>query len=317
MQRWPLRETFRIARGGKDEAVVVVAAIRQGDAIGYGEAVPYARYGESPASVLAQIASVQSAVEAGKDVQSLLPPGAARNAVDCALWDLKARLEGTSVAALSGFPWPKDIVTAQTIVIDTLDKMAASAARFQSYPLLKIKLDTVDILERVRAVHQGAPNARLIVDANESWDLDRLKAVVAPLADLNVVLIEQPLPQGHDRELLGFSSPIAICADESCHDAADVERLAPYYDAVNIKLDKAGGLSAAINAFQAARAHDLKIMVGCMVCTSLAIAPAFGLAAIADFADLDGPNWLAQDRANGFIFNQGMISAPDGMFWGV
>lgn len=317
-ERWPLSRPFRIARGVKTAADVVVVNLQDGAHVGRGEAVPYARYGETVESVLAQIAAVAGEIEAGLTraaLQSELPAGAARNALDCALWDLEAQQTGRTVAELAGLDAPNEIVTAVTVSIDEPAKMAEAAAAIAASPLIKIKVDAADPLAKVDAVRQAAPHARLIVDPNESWSLKLLEEVAPRLAALRVDLIEQPLPAEQDASLENFHSPVPIAADESAHTSADLERVARRYQAVNIKLDKTGGLTEALLMRQRVQALGLTLMVGCMVSTSLGVAPALLLAQQASFADLDGPWWLAQDRENGMIFNDGRMCAQRGL-WG-
>lgn len=319
---WPLAQSFRIARGSKDEARVVLVCLTEGDHCGRGEACPYARYGESADSVLDQISSVAAELEVGQagDVrdalQGLLPAGAARNAIDCALWDLEAKQSGRSVAALTALGEPGEIVSAQTIVIDSPEAMRASAARLVGAPLLKVKLDAENVLERLGAVREGAPDAKLIVDANESWTAGLLASLMEPLAALGVALLEQPLPVGEDAALRDVEHLVPLCADESCHTANDLGNLAGLYDFVNIKLDKTGGLTGALALANEARARGMGIMLGCMVSTSLAIAPAALLAGFAGFVDLDGAWWLAKDRENPVQYTNGKIMLPAGGLWG-
>jgi L-alanine-DL-glutamate epimerase-like enolase superfamily enzyme len=285
---------------------------------GHAEAVPYARYGETPESVAAQIESIRAAMEAGaarSELQDLLAPGAARNALDCALWDLEAKKSGQSVWDMIGFA-PQSVETAQTIVLDSIDEMAKSAARYSDFPFLKIKLDADLIVERVEAVRAKAPNAKIMIDANEAWSFDLLNSVVPQLVKFNVALLEQPLHANEDVVLETFKSPIPLCADESCHSSDDVDQLAKRYDAVNIKLDKTGGLTEALHLYHAARARNLTVMTGCMVGTSLGIAPILGLSTQADFVDIDGPSWLVRDRKNGLTFSAGKATPPQALSWG-
>ncbi|UJR79083.1 N-acetyl-D-Glu racemase DgcA [Sandaracinus amylolyticus] len=310
-ERWPIAGTFTIARGAKTEAEVVVVEIADGPNVGRGECVPYARYGETTASVIAAIES-----ERVLDRASLTVRGAARSAIDCALWDLEAKRTGRSVAELAGLDVPAPFVTATTISIDTPERMA-SAARALDRPLLKLKLagDGVD-LDRVRAVRDAAPRATLWVDANEGWDTATYDALAPRLAALDVALLEQPLPAAQDHALRGRARPIPICADESAHDASTIASLADRYDAVNVKLDKAGGLTGAIATIDAARAAGLRVALGCMVCTSLAIAPACLLVSRADWIDLDGSILLARDRDGGARFEAGTLVPPSSALWG-
>lgn len=316
---FPLRAPFRISRGVKTAAEVIVARVSEAGHAGAGEAVPYARYGESLDSVEAELEAVAEAVRSGagrEEVQALLPPGAARNALDCALWDLAAQRTRIEVSALLGHGPLPAVETAVTISLDTPPAMAATARMLSGAPLLKVKVAADGVEARVAAVREAAPGARLIVDPNESWNLDLLKGLQPSLQALNVELVEQPLPAGEDAGLRGFEPFVPICADESCHVAGDLPRLAGLYQAVNIKLDKAGGLTAALDLHAAARAQGFKVMVGCMVCSSLGIAPALHLARNADWVDLDGPMWLMADRPRGVRFANGRLTPPAPGFWG-
>jgi L-alanine-DL-glutamate epimerase-like enolase superfamily enzyme len=317
--RFALHTPFRISRGVKTAADVVTVTIRQGDAIGRGEGVPYARYGESVEGVLAQVAGVRGAVEDGADAQallSLLPPGAARNAVDCALWDVEARLTGRSVADVIGAPVSASIVSALTIAIDSPEAMARTAAAVAHAPLLKVKVDALDPAAQVRAVRGAAPDAVLIVDPNESWDEAVATAMRNVLIETRVALLEQPAASDADAWLKGFDAGAPVCADESIHVAGDLDALAGRYGVVNIKLDKAGGLTAALELAYAARARGFGLMTGCMVSSSLSIAPALHVAAMSDFVDLDGPLWLSEDRTGGVHDRRGMLEPPAPGFWG-
>jgi len=316
--RFPLIRPFRIARGTKTAADVVTVTIGEGSAIGRGEAVPYPRYGETIEGALAAIDEVRPMIEQGGGRAALLdalPAGAARNAIDCALWDLEARLSRRDVAAMIGGPALRPVASAMTVVIDTPGAMAR-AAMLEEAPLLKIKVDANDPEAQIRAVRAAAPGAELIVDPNESWDralLDRMQPV---LVETRVALIEQPVPAGSDDWLEGFTPAVPICADESVHVAADLEVVARRYQAVNVKLDKAGGLTAALALAKAARARGLGLMTGCMVSSSLSIAPALHLAMMSDFVDLDGPVWLLEDRPGGIGMDGGFIHPPEAGFWG-
>jgi L-Ala-D/L-Glu epimerase len=298
---------------------VLVVAVSDGTHVGVGEGTAIYYHGETAESCLAQVERLigrlaeMSADDARDLVQTLLPPGAARNAVDCALWDLAANASGQPLWRYAGLSAePKPLVTAFTVSLGEAAMMEADAANAaaKGYQLLKLKLTGEGDRDRVAAVRRGAPNVRLIVDANESWGgLDLAKEANA-LAELGVEMIEQPFPAGQDSLLAGVRSPLPIIADESCHSAADVARLAPYYDGVNIKLDKAGGLTEALKIADTADAAGLKIMVGCMLSTSLGIAPAFLAAQRAHWVDLDGPTLLAEDREDGFRFAGGSIIPP-------
>lgn len=317
--RFALSRPFRIARGVKTAADVVTVTIRDGDLTGRGEGVPYPRYGESVESALAAIEEVRPRIEAGagrEELLSLLPGGAARNAVDCALWDLEARASGHAIADMLGTPAPRPIASALTIVIDEPDAMAEAATRVRHAPLLKVKVDAEDPAAQIRAVRAAAPDAALIVDPNESWNQALLEAMQPVLEEAGVALLEQPVPAGEDAWLEVFRSAIPICADESFHVAADLPVVARRYGAVNIKLDKTGGLSAAIAIAREARAMGLGLMTGCMVSSSLSIAPALYVAALSDFVDLDGPLWLAKDRLGGVANEDGMLMPPGTGFWG-
>lgn len=318
-ERLPLRTPFRIARGVKDAADVVIVQLEEAGGVGHGEAVPYARYGETHDSVAAQLAAVAAQVEAGasiEDIQGLLPPGAARNALDCAAWDLAARRGAVDVAAMLRQPPPQEVVTAVTVSLDTPRAMAVAARALASAPLLKVKVDAEEVEARVSAVRAAAPNARLIVDPNESWTIDLLTRLQPMLRDLAVDLVEQPLSAGEDAGLQDIRPLVPICADESCHTTEDLDRLAGLYQVVNIKLDKTGGLTEALRLRRAARERGFGVMIGCMVCSSLAIAPALHLTQGADFIDLDGPLWLAQDREGGARISDGRLTPPDPGFWG-
>ena len=318
-ERFPLNAPFRIARGVKTAADVVTVTLSEGGSVGRGEAVPYPRYGESVESALAAIESARSLIEEGGDRQALLqalPAGAARNALDCALWDLEARLAGRDVAEMIGGQPLAPIVTALTIGIDTPAVMAAAARAAGDVPLLKVKVDAEDPEARIRAVRAAAPGAALIVDPNESWDRALVEAIQDVLVATNVALLEQPVPAGDDEWLDGYSPAVPICADEAVHVAADLDVVARRYQAVNVKLDKSGGLTAALDVAREARAMDLGLMTGCMICSSLSIAPALHLAAMSDFADLDGPLWLQEDRPGGIRQEGGLIHPPAKGFWG-
>ena len=319
IEHWPVAGTFRIARRAATETAVVVVTLEQDGHIGRSECGPNVRYNESPESVVAQLESVRAHVEAGADrqrVQSLLPPGAARNALDCALWDLQAKRTGTPVWQLAGLEEPGPLATAYTISIDTPEKMLDAAEAAADRPVLKIKLaGDGDDLARLRAVRAATPHAKLIVDANEALTLDKLQEMLPTLVTLRVNLIEQPLPAADDATLEGFDSPIPLCADESCNTAADIPRLARRYDMINIKLDKTGGLTGALTLRAAARNAGLGVMVGCMLGTSLAMAPAMLVAQGADWVDLDGPLLLAKDRDGGITYNGSVMNWPG--IWGV
>lgn len=319
-ETWPIRGSFTISRGAKREAHVVVASISHNGKVGRGECVPYARYGESVASVVAQIEFARAQIEAGMNRAELIhamPAGAARNALDCALWDLEARLAGQPVWKLAGLNAPRPCTTAYTLSLDTPAAMGAAAAKAVAFPLLKLKLGKDLITETVAEVHRNAPGARLLVDANEAWDVELLAQVSPSLKQLNVVLIEQPLAVDKDSALSGINWPVPLCADESCHGIDSLTQIRGRYGLINIKLDKTGGLTTAIELARAAQAMGLGIMVGCMVGTSLAMAPAVLLASLAQFVDLDGPLLLERDRAEGLKFKPGgILHPPAAALWG-
>ena len=318
-ESWPIAGTFTISRGSKTAADVVVVEIRDGAHVGRGECVPYPRYDETIAGAIAAIEALRPEIERGMDraqLQAKLKPGAARNAVDCALWDLEAKSAGRPVWQLAGLSPPQAATTAYTLSLDSVENMAAAARANADRPLLKLKLSGPGDLERVRAVHANAPRARLIVDANEAWTPEIYSELAPQLQPLGVELIEQPLPAGADGPLAGLARPVAVCADESCHDAASLAHIAGKYDAVNIKLDKTGGLTEALRLAAAAKAAGLDIMVGCMVATSLAMAPALLLAGGARWIDLDGPLLLARDRERGLAYRGSAVQPPTPELWG-
>ncbi|MEO1101785.1 MAG: N-acetyl-D-Glu racemase DgcA [Pseudomonadota bacterium] len=314
----PLSAAFSISRGSKRHAETLLATLTRGDAVGRGECVPYARYDESVASVTAEIEAIRGEIEAGatrETLQSLLPAGAARCAVDCAMWDLEAKLSGQPVWQLAGLPEPKPLETAVTVSLDTPDAMAA-AAKAAPGKLLKLKIGGPEDIERIAAVHGTRPDARLIVDANEGLDADTFPTLAREARALGVVLIEQPFPAGKDGALVRRASPISVCADESAHTSTDLDQLARAYDVVNVKLDKTGGLTEGLNMVRAARQVGLGVMVGCMVAGSISMAPAVLLGQLADAVDLDGPLWLAQDVTHGLQYEAGMVSPPVRELWG-
>ncbi|MSO54060.1 MAG: dipeptide epimerase [Rhodospirillales bacterium] len=318
-ETWPLREPFAISRGVKTAAEVVVAEIADGAVVGRGEGVPYPRYGETVAGVGDEVRSQEAAIAQGLDRVDLaqaMPAGAARNALDCALWDLEAKRAGKPVWMLAGLPRPTSVPTFDTIGLDTPEAMAAMATRKSAWPLLKIKLGRDQILDRVRAVKSAAPRARLIVDPNEAWTIDDLKTIAPDLARLGVEMIEQPVSAKDDAGLAGYASPVALCADEACHTVDDVARLKGRYSVVNIKLDKTGGLTGALDLAVVAKAAGFRLMVGCMVSTSLSIAPALLVAGDAAFVDLDGPRWLTKDREAGLRFADGAVAPAEAALWG-
>lgn len=314
----PLRAAFAISRGAKTSAETVRVSLESNEFRARGECVPYARYGETIESVVDQIESIRRDIENGLNLQALqsaLPAGAARCAVDCALWDLQAKTSGKPVWELAGLPKPEPIETAETISLANPTEMAR-AARQVAGKLLKLKLGSANDLERVRAVHDARPDAKLILDANEGMDTKTFPEIARQSADLGVVLIEQPFASAEDHALLKMDAPVAICADESAHTSAEIDALSKRYDAVNVKLDKTGGLTEGLKMVRAARAANMKVMVGCMVAGSLSMAPAVLLAGLADVVDLDGPLWLAGDIEHGLIYETGMISPPTPALWG-
>ena len=315
-ETWPLKKAFTISRGSKTSADVVVAVVRDGAFEGRGEAVPYGRYGETVAGVLEQIRNAAQHVSTRSELAKFLKPGAALNALDCALWDLESKRSGVSVAALAGLPQPLPAITAFTLSLDTPQAMAKKAAEAKGLPLLKLKLGGVGDDARMRAVREARPDARLIVDANEAWSPDDLADLMAAASQCRVEVIEQPLPAGNDEALRDCRRTVPVCADESVHTAADLPDLVGLYDAVNVKLDKAGGLTGAIALVREARQRNFKVMIGSMVATSLAVAPAMLLASQADWIDLDGPLLLSRDRDPGLRIAAGCISPPDPELWG-
>jgi L-Ala-D/L-Glu epimerase len=321
IERWPLAGAFTISRGSKTEAVVVVAELGDGTHRGRGECVPYARYNETPEGVAAAIEAMAPALQRGLrriDLQSTMPAGAARNALDCAFWDLEAKAAGRPAYSLAGLAAPAERVTAFTISLASPSTMAEAAARAAPRPLLKVKLggEDDDDAQRIAAVRRAAPRAELLVDANEGWTWDSLQRNLAACADAGVTLIEQPLPEKADAVLARIKRPIAICADESLHDRAGLDALIGKYDAINIKLDKAGGLTEALALAAAAEQRGFAIMVGCMVATSLAMAPAMLVAQRDCVVDLDGPLLLARDRPDGLRYDGSLVYPADAALWG-
>ena len=310
-----LAQVFTISRGSRSEAQVLTVRISDGGVTGWGECVPYARYDETLDSVTAQIESLPTQFDRA-ELQGLLPAGAARNAVDCALWDIEAKRGGKRVWELAGLPAPRPEITAYTLSLDTPEKMRAQAAQNAHRPLLKIKLGTPDDMPRVEAVRAGAPDARIIVDANEGWSAEVYTDLAPHLVRLGVSLVEQPLPAGEDEALRGIERPLPVCADESCHDRESLPDLAGKYDVVNIKLDKTGGLTEALALREAALEQGYKVMVGCMVGSSLAMAPAVLVAQGAMVTDLDGPLLLAEDRENALTFDEAGVHPPSSDLWG-
>lgn len=319
VESWPIRGGFAISRGTKTAADVVLVELRDGDCIGRGECVPYAHFGESIDAVVVQIESLRATLRRGMDrrqLQGRLPAGAARNAVDCAFWDLEAKRSGCRAWELVDLPPPHPLTTAYTLSLDTAEAMQRAAAANADRPLLKLKLGGDGDLERVRAVRSGAPRSRLIVDANEGWDVDHYRRLVPELSALGVEMIEQPLPADADAPLEGLPRPVPICADESCRTVDSLRHLVGRYDMINIKLDKTGGLSEAFDLRRAAEAAGLGIMVGSMLATSLAMAPAMLLAQGVAVVDLDGPLLLEHDRAPGLRFDHDRVHPPERELWG-
>ncbi len=318
-EHWPIAGSFTISRGAKTEAVTVVAEVSRNGRLGRGECVPYPRYGETPEATLAALRSMQEPLAQGLDrkaLQAAMPAGAARNALDCALLDLEAKTRGRRVWNLLGRPVPRACTTAYTISLGTPEAMAAATAKAAHRPLLKIKLGGDGDGARIAAVRASAPESELIVDANEAWTSDNLEQRLAECAAMGVTLVEQPLPAGQDEALARIRRPLAVCADESVHDRNSLAGLRERYDAVNIKLDKTGGLTEALAMADAAHAQGFEIMIGCMVATSLAMAPAMLLAPRARFVDLDGPLLLARDREDGLRYDESLVYPPDAALWG-
>jgi L-alanine-DL-glutamate epimerase-like enolase superfamily enzyme len=318
-ETWPIAGSFTISRGAKTEAHVVVATVTEAGKRGRGECVPYPRYGETVDGVIATIEAVREAIEAGATratLQSLLPAGAARNALDCALADVEAKTKGVPARALFDLPEARPVITAYTISFGTPEAMASAASRNRDRPLLKVKLGGDGDAERIEAVRAAAPDAKLIVDANEAWSDALIAPLTAACARAQVLLIEQPLAAGTDESLRGFISPVPICADESCHDRASLAALKGKYSCVNIKLDKTGGITEAVALARAALDEGFTLMLGCMVGTSLAMAPLVMLSPLAEFIDLDGPLLLARDRPDGLRYDGAMLHPPTPELWG-
>ena len=310
-----LAQVFTISRGSRTEAQVLTVRITDGGVTGWGECVPYARYGETLDTVTAQIEGMRGTVTRAQ-LYDLLPAGAARNAVDCALWDLEAKQAGKRVWELAGLAKPGPEVTAYTLSLDTPEAMQAQAAKHSFRPLWKIKLGTPDDMPRLEAVRSGAPKSTIIIDANEGWSADVYADLAPHLVRLGVALVEQPLPAGEDDSLIGMDRPVPVCADESCHDVGSLGYLKGKYDMVNIKLDKTGGLTEALKLRDAARAQGYDVMVGCMVGSSLAMAPATLVAQGVKVVDLDGPLLLAEDREHALKFDQAGVHPPVPQLWG-
>jgi L-alanine-DL-glutamate epimerase-like enolase superfamily enzyme len=318
-ESFPIAGSFTISRGAKTTAEVISCSISASDRVGRGECVPYARYGESVPAVLAAIEAMRGTVEDGigrEELARTMPAGAARNAIDCALWDLEAKLSGVPTWQVINTEAPQKLVTAYTLSLGEPEAMQRQAAEHAGRALLKVKVGTADDAARIRAVRAGAPESTIILDANEGWTPENLAYHFAICAEARIALVEQPLPADNDSALRGQSRPILVCADESVHRTEDVAKLVDRYDAINIKLDKAGGLTEALMLREAAKELGLKIMVGCMVGTSLGMAPAVLLAQGADFVDLDGPLLLARDREPGLHYEGSTVYPPEATLWG-
>lgn len=319
IERWPIAGSFTISRGAKTEAVVIVAEVSSEGVTGRGECVPYARYGETPETTLAAVLAMQEAFRGGLDrveLQRRMQPGAARNALDCALWDLEAKVANKRIWDLLGQAAPRPLTTAYTISLGTPQAMAEAAAKAAHRPLLKVKLGGDGDEARITAVRKAVPNTELIVDANEAWTDGNLERHLAACASAGVTMVEQPLPAGQDGALARTKRPVSVCADESVHDHASLDGLRERYDALNIKLDKTGGLTEALAMAEAARTLGFDLMVGCMVATSLSMAPAMMIAQGARVVDLDGPLLLAKDRDNGLCYDGSTVFPPDAGLWG-
>ena len=315
---WPLKQPFRISRGSRTEAQVVVVTVSDGKHTGQGEGVPIKRYNQNIASVLADIESFKSVHDLDRfKLPQLLTPGAARNALDCALWDLEAKRSGKRVWELADIPIIPEVETSFTISLDSPEKMAASAKGNSNRPILKLKLggDELD-LQRVEAVYEAAPMSRLLIDANESWSPEHYRKIIPALKGLGVELLEQPFPADADEVLESLDHPVPVCADESCHTTVDLPRLKNRYEVINVKLDKTGGLTEALGLCQRARETGFKLLIGCMVGTSLSMAPARLLASAAEWVDLDGPLLLARDCDHALPYENGRIGIPPRELWG-
>jgi len=318
-ESWAIRGTFRISRGSKTSAEVVVVKLQRDGAVGRGECVPYGRYGESIDSVMAQIDSLRTDLRNDMDrdaLQGALAAGAARNAVDCALWDLEAKSTDSPVFELAGIRAPQPVTTAFTLSLDTAQRMRETAHAHRNTPLLKLKLAGDGDMERVQAVREGAPKTRIVVDANEGWSIEQYVSYTPRLRSLGVEMVEQPFPSNQDEVLEDLERPVAVCADESCHDRSSLPALMGRYDMVNIKLDKTGGLTEALALKREAADRGFEIMVGCMLATSLAMAPALYLCGDAAIVDLDGPLLLEKDRPGGLRIENTTIYPPQAELWG-
>lgn len=318
-EKYKMHTPFVIARSTREDTTVVLVEITEDGKKGWGESCPTGHYGETVESVMAQIAEIAPKMEAGLsliDLQTAMPPGAARNAIDCAMWDLEAKQSGKNIAELLGHQWPDNLQSVETISIGTAEAMGKKAATLANFPTIKVKMNAEDIKNRIRAVHENAPKARIIVDANESWNLDIVKQVAQTLKDNGVVMLEQPMPPKDDEQLRGLNAPLPLGGDESCHVAADLERLHGIYDVVNIKLDKTGGITEAKKLLDQAKDMGFDIMVGCMVGTSLSMAAGMFIASEASYVDLDGPTMLERDRDHALTLKDGQMSALDPRLYG-
>lgn len=318
-QSFPLARPFRISRGVKSVADVVMVTVEENGIVGRGEGVPYPRYGETVEGSLQQIEDQRDLIESGGsrlDLLAAMPAGAARNALDCALWDLELRQSGKGIFAELGLPKPDRVETAFTVGLDTPEAMRKAASELAHVPLIKVKVDRSDPAAKLRAVREAAPRPKVIVDPNESWTMEEVVGLQDLMADLRFDLLEQPLPAEDDGELAGFQSRIPIAADEAIHTSADLTKLPSGYSVVNIKLDKTGGFTEALNLARAAKAAGYDVMTGCMICSSLSIAPALALTPLSKFVDVDGPLWLAEDREGGVTEEGGYLYGPAAGFWG-
>ncbi|MEC4727069.1 dipeptide epimerase [Shewanella sp. D64] len=318
-QSIPLKQVFRIARGAKNTAQVIVVIVKYQGLIGWGESVPYRRYGETVASAILAIKAVCTHAKQFTELADAISThsqGAAQNALDCAYLDLQAKITGKTANVRFNLPNTRAVITAQTLSIDTPEAMAEAARLLIKSPLIKVKLDNIDIIDKMTAIHNMAPHSQFIVDANEAWSIEDLRQCAEELAALNVVLIEQPLPAGNDEALTGLNIDIALCADESCHTVKDLPFLSGKYDVVNIKLDKTGGLTEAVTLAAQAKLMGFDIMLGCMVGSSLAMAPAFLLSPFAKYIDLDGPLLVKEDRLVSFEIDNGLMQPFNEQLWG-
>lgn len=318
-EQWELKKPFVISRSSRTKTATITVSIEDGMHIGLGESIPNPRYGESISSSIKQIKMIEQKLTDGLDrgqLNEIMPAGAARNAVDCALWDLEAKQLGKNVGAISGLGWPSECKTVQTISILSPQEMYEEAKALASFASIKVKLNAEQVLERIEAVHSGAPGSNILIDANESWTIELLNHVAPALAKLNVVMIEQPLHADKDEALIDYQFALPLFADESCHSIADLPNLQNKYQGINIKLDKTGGLTGAIKLERIAHKQDMQTMVGCMLGTSLGIAPAMLLAERAQFVDIDAPALLAKDREYGIEIDNGTVSGLDPRLWG-